>query len=119
MIKKRIQSFSYAIKGIFSALHSEANMRIHIFMMCAVIFTGALLDISLHEWIACLICFGMVITAEMFNTAIECIVDLVSPNTHPLAGRAKDIAAGAVLVTAIMAAGVGICIFLPKVLALF
>jgi diacylglycerol kinase len=76
---------------------------------------GILFAISIAEWMLCLLCFGLVITAEMLNTAIENLVDLASPQKHVLAGKAKDIAAGAVLVAAIVAAIVGLIIFLPKV----
>lgn len=74
--------------------------------------------ISVVEWCMCLILFGLILSLELVNTAIEAVVDLVTEERKPLAKLAKDTAAGAVLVAAIMAAGVGILIFVPKILAL-
>jgi len=79
-----------------------------------VLFFGVIFVLSAVEWMICLLCFGLVIGAEMMNTAIESIVDLVSPQKQKLAGKAKDIAAGAVLVSAIVAAIAGLIIFVPK-----
>ena len=117
--KKLINSFKFAFKGIGSSLKSERNMKIHFTMMFLVIIAGMLFNISMWEWITCFILFGLVISLEMVNTAIEIVVDIVSPKYDVRAGRAKDIAAGAVLVNAIVAAIVGLLIFLPKVIWLF
>jgi len=114
-MKRRIQSFKNAFRGIRLVFKSEKNMQIHLIFVVLVIFFGILFAISIAEWMLCLLCFGLVITAEMLNTAIENLVDLASPQKHVLAGKAKDIAAGAVLVAAIVAAIVGLIIFLPKV----
>jgi diacylglycerol kinase (ATP) len=113
-MKKRIKSFGYAAKGIRTVLKSETNMKIHAIIAGLVIIFGIIFKISPNEWLICLLCFGLVFSAEMFNTAIETIVNLVSPETNPLAGKAKDIAAGAVLVSAIFSATVGLIIFIPK-----
>jgi diacylglycerol kinase len=113
-MKKRILSFKHAFRGISMVLKSEQNMRIHLIFVLLVIFFGLLFSISRVEWMVCFLAFGMVISAEMLNTAIETIVDLVSPDHHVLAGRAKDIAAGAVLVSSIFAALSGLYIFVPK-----
>ena len=117
-MKKRIESFGYAIKGIKVVFGHEPNMNIHLVISSMVIGSGFLLGISLTEWMLCLICFGMVIGMEMMNSALETVVNLVSPDQHPLAAKAKDVAAGAVLVCAIIAAIVGILIFTPKIAAL-
>ena len=117
--KKLINSFKYAFKGIVSSIKSERNMKIHFTMMILVIIAGILLNISMWEWITCFILFGLVISLEMVNTAIETVVDIVSPKYNFQAGRAKDIAAGAVLVNAIVAVIVGLLIFLPKIIGLF
>ena len=117
--KKLINSFKFAFKGIGSSLKSERNMKIHFTMMFLVIIAGMLFNISMWEWITCFILFGLVISLEMVNTAIEIVVDIVSPKYDVRAGRAKDIAAGAVLANAIVAAIVGLLIFLPKVIGLF
>ena len=117
--KKFINSFKFAFKGIGSSIKSERNMKIHFIMMILVVLAGIILNISMWEWITCFILFGLVISLEMVNTAIEIVVDLVSPTFNDRAGRAKDIAAGAVLVNAIVAFIIGLLIFLPKVLDLF
>ncbi len=113
-MKKLINSFKYAICGIKSSFKSERNMKLHFFSMCCVIILGILLKISLLEWIICLILFSLVISAEMFNTSIETIVDMITKENNKLAKLAKDIAAGAVLFNAIIAFIIGLLIFLPK-----
>ena len=114
--KKLINSFKYAFKGLGSAVKSERNMKIHFTMMMLVIIAGIFFNIAIWEWITCFILFGLVIGMECVNTAIEIIVDMVSPKYNEVAGRAKDIAAGGVLACAIGATVAGIFIFLPKVL---
>jgi diacylglycerol kinase (ATP) len=118
-MKKTIQSFGYAGHGIRTVFQSELNMRIHLVVAVLVIISGVAFMISLTEWFLCLLCFGLVISMEMMNTAIEKLVDLVSPNHHPIAGKVKDVAAGAVLICAIISAIVGLLIFGPKVWSFF
>lgn len=89
-------------------------MQIHLIFVILVVFFGLLFCISPLEWMVCLLAFGLVTAAEMVNTAIETIVDLVSPEYHVLAGKAKDIAAGAVLVSSVFAAIAGLVIFVPR-----
>jgi len=117
-MKKRIRSFVYAGRGIRLVFSSEANMKIHIVVATLVVICGFIFNINTTEWIACLLCIGLVFGAEMINTAIEDVVDLASPDHHELAGKAKDIAAGAVLICAIVSVIIGILIFLPKGLQL-
>ena len=117
-MKKRIRSFVYAGRGIRLVFSSEANMKIHIVVATLVVICGFIFNINTTEWIACLLCIGLVFGAEMINTAIENVVDLASPDHHELAGKAKDIAAGAVLICAIVSIIIGILIFLPKGLQL-
>jgi len=117
-MKKRIRSFVYAGRGIRLVFSSEANMKIHIVVATLVVICGFIFNINTTEWIACLLCIGLVFGAEMINTAIENVVDLASPDHHELAGKAKDIAAGAVLICAIVSVIIGILIFLPKGLQL-
>ena len=116
--KKLINSFKYAFKGIGSAVRGERNMKIHFTMMILVILAGIFFNIAIWEWITCFILFGLVIGMECVNTAIEIVVDMVSPKYNQAAGRAKDIAAGGVLACAIGAAVAGLFIFLPKLLEL-
>lgn len=113
--KKLINSFKYAIQGILSSFKTERNMKIHIFIMILVIIAGFILKINKYEWIACILCFAIVISGELFNTAIETVVNMVMPYKNDKAKIAKDIAAGAVLTLAIGAAVIGVIIFVPKI----
>lgn len=115
-LKKRIKSFAYAFKGIASLLKKEHNAWIHCLAIVVVTSLGFYFHITPTEWCIVLLCFGMVLAAEGFNTAIERLVDLVSPERHPVAGDVKDVAAGAVLICAIAAAIIGCIIFLPYLL---
>ncbi len=115
-MKKRLKSFVYAWKGIRSFICREHNAWIHCIVMAAVIAAGFFFQITRGEWIAVVLCFGLVLAAEGFNTAIERLVNLVSPQQHPVAGDVKDIAAGAVLVCAVVAATVGLIIFIPYII---
>ncbi len=112
-------SFKYAFIGIFTCVRQERNMKIHCGAAALVTLAGIFLKISLREWMECLILFGLVMSLEMVNTAIEAVVDLVTDEYQPLAKVAKDVAAGAVLIAAIIAAIIGCIIFLPKLAALF
>lgn len=118
-IKSLGNSFKYAGEGIWTSFKSERNMKIHVFMMFLVILFGFLLHISLKEWIICIILFSLVIGAELFNTAIESVVDMISLEKSKQAKLAKDVSAGAVLVFAVASAIVGLLIFVPKILELF
>ena len=102
--KKLINSFKYAIQGIKSAFKTEQNLKIHFIVTVIVIFLGILLKIGYTEWAICFLLFGFVITV---------------PQKNDKAKLAKDIAAGAVLVSSIIAVLVGIVIFLPKIVNLF
>jgi diacylglycerol kinase len=117
-MKKRIRSFGYAGRGIRVVFGSEPNMKIHIVIASLVVICGFVFSISIVEWMICLLCIGLVFGMEMMNTAIENVVDLASPNLHPLAGKAKDIAAGAVLICAVVSVITGLLIFVPKAWAL-
>ena len=112
-LKKRIKSFGYAFKGIASLLKKEHNAWIHCIAIVVVTFCGLYFRITPTEWCIVVLCFGIVLAAEGFNTAIERLVDLVSPGVHPIAGDVKDVAAGAVLICAIASAIVGAIIFIP------
>lgn len=92
-------------------------MKIHIAIMIAVIIAGFIFKISKIEWIICIILFGLVISAELINTAIETVVDIACPEIDSKAKIAKDVVAGSVLVVAIVAAIVGLIIFIPKIIA--
>ena len=113
--KKRIlNSFKYAIEGIKTALKTEKNLKIHIAIMILVIIAAIILKISIIEWIICIILFGFVVSLELVNTAIETTVDLITLEKNPKAKIAKDVSAGAVLISAITSAIIGLIIFIPK-----
>jgi diacylglycerol kinase (ATP) len=107
-------SFNDAIHGILRGLQTEANLRIHFAVTLVVLFMALFLSVSAVEFLILVVVITIVITAELFNTAIERLVDLVEPNVNPLAGRIKDTAAGAVLVSAIGATVVGFEVFVPR-----
>ena len=107
-------SFRYAFAGLFATIRSERNMKIHCFMAVCVAIAGLIFRIQPYEWLVCITLFGLVMGLETVNTAIEAVVDLVTEEKRPLAKKAKDAAAGAVLIAAIMAAGAGLLIFVPK-----
>ena len=111
------KSFGYAFQGIFTCIRQERNMKIHCLAVIAVTVAGTFLHIKPVEWCICLLLFGLILSLELVNTALEAVVDLVTKEKKPLAKIAKDTAAGAVLVSAIAAAIIG-CIFVPYLLEL-
>lgn len=113
------KSFGYAFAGIAAGIRKERNMKIHCGAAVLVVAAGIFLRITAAEWCICLVLFGLVMALELVNTAVEAVVDLVTEEKKPLAKLAKDTAAGAVLIAAIMAAIAGCIIFVPKGLALF
>ncbi len=117
--KKRIKSFSYAFRGITDLVKNEHNARIHCVAAVAVLIAGFILHLSDIEWVAVTICIGGVFMAEGFNSAIETLADKICKEDDLLIKRAKDIAAGAVLIMAITSVVVGLIIFLPKIIRLF
>lgn len=117
-IGKRIRSFGYAFKGI-KALFSQPNACIHAFVTAVVLLCGWWLKLAAWEWCVVILCIGGVLMAEAINTALEALCDKVSPERDPLIGRAKDIAAGAVLLFVLAAVSVGLIIYLPKFIAVF
>lgn len=108
--------FQYAGNGLIVAVKTQQNLRIHLFAAGLLIMAGFIFNITITEWLVVVLVIGGVITAELINTAIEFLVDLVSPEYHPLAGKIKDIAAGAVLITALVALIAGLLIFLPYII---
>ncbi|WP_106829667.1 diacylglycerol kinase family protein [Parabacteroides pacaensis] len=118
-LHKRLKSFLYAFQGIGELIKSEPNARIHLFATVCVVLAGLYFKLSPTEWIAVIIVIGGVFSAEGVNSSIETLGDLVSPGYHPSVKKAKDLAAGAVLLVAIAAALVGLIIFVPKILTLF
>lgn len=113
-----IRSFGFALRGVEILVRTQANARIHRGATVLAVGLGFLLGISRSEWCAVVAAIGLVWTAEGLNTALETVVDLASPGQHPLAGRAKDVAAGAVLCAALAALVIGALVFVPHLTAL-
>lgn len=111
------QSFRCAFTGLGYTLRTQRNARIHISIAVVVVIAGLVLHLTGSEWAVIAVTMGFVFVAEMFNTVMEAIVDLATPEYHPLAKQAKDVAAGAVLTAAITAVAVGILILGPPLLA--
>ena len=114
--QKLLNSFKNAIQGILNTIKKERNIKIHFMVMILVIISGFYFKINIYEWIICIILFGIVISAELFNTTIEKIVDIIIPYKDEKAKFIKDVAAGAVLINAIVAAIIGLIIFIPKII---
>ena len=117
--KPLLGSFSYAVAGILTALLSERNMRIHLISSIVVFLLSIYFSITKMEWIVILFAIGGMFSLELINTAIERVVDLVTKEYHPLAKQAKDIAAGAVFLYAVLSVIVGSIIFIPYIFKLF
>jgi diacylglycerol kinase (ATP) len=114
----RIRSFRYAIGGIFRMIRSQHNAWIHLIVTAGVVAAGLFFRLSRSEWCWIVLAIAIVWTAEALNTAFEFLADAASPNFHPVVRDAKDVAAGAVLITAIAAVIIGVIIFLPHVAAM-
>jgi diacylglycerol kinase (ATP) len=115
-MKRLLLSFGYAWVGILETLRKGGNIYVHLCVAIVTTVLGLYLGISRIEWCVIVICMGMVISAEVINTSIECFVDGLYRERHETARKVKDTAAGGVLITAIAAFIVGLIIFLPKVL---
>ena len=116
---KIIRSFAFAINGLKSCFTSETNFKVHIIVALVVILLGFVLHISYTEWLIVIASIAFVITMEILNTAIEKLCDVVQESFHPGIKKVKDIAAGAVLVSACSSIIVGAIIFLPKIIHWF
>ncbi|WP_151735887.1 diacylglycerol kinase family protein ['Paenibacillus yunnanensis' Narsing Rao et al. 2020] len=114
--KKFWHSFRFAAQGIGAAFKSELNMKVHCAMTLVVLAAAAAFKLPASKWMLLLLAITLVLGTELLNTAIEATIDLVSPGLHPLAKKAKDTAAGAVLLTAVFAVIVGIYVFYAPVM---
>ncbi|CAN5244646.1 diacylglycerol kinase family protein [soil metagenome] len=110
-MKRFFKGFSYAWNGLRSAFSEQRNLKIHVVTAVVVVAAGFYFNLTRGEWVAIVMVIGFVFVAELFNTAIEYMVNIVSPQHQPSAGKIKDIAAGAVLVAACTAVIVGVIIF--------
>lgn len=111
-MKRQLKSFKNAFKGIFAAFRAESHMRFHLVAAIFVLLFAYISEMNLSQWAILLLTIGCVFSAELINTAIENLCDLYSTEYNPLIGKIKDIAAGAVLILAVLAAGVALCLFL-------
>lgn len=115
-MKAFLKSFLYALQGIWSGFADQRSLKVQIAVAIIVIGAGFYVSITPVEWCIILICIGLVIGLEMLNSAIENLVDLVTLERKPLAGRIKDIAAGAVLIVSFTSVIIGVIIFRKYVL---
>ncbi|HHY72974.1 MAG TPA: diacylglycerol kinase family protein [Bacillus bacterium] len=115
-MKRLLASFSYATQGLLHVIKKERNMQIHLTIACIVLFFAYFFSVSKLEWIVILLCIGIMLSLESLNTAIERTVDLCTEEIKPLAKQAKDVAAGAVFVFAIISVIIGLIIFLKPLL---
>ena len=118
-LKSRFKSFKFAFQGIREVVATQHNIWIHLILAILTISLGFIFNIKATEWIAIVISIGIVFAAEIFNSALEYVVDMISPDYHEKGGKIKDLAAAAVFITALAAAIVGIIIFLPELLHIF
>ena len=114
----RIKSFGNAFRGIFFAFKTQHNIWIHSLAIVVVVIAGFIFKLDVMEWGLVVLAIGLVLAAEMINTAMEWLIDLVSPDYSEKAGLIKDVAAGAVLVAAVISVIIGAIVFVPKLLNL-
>lgn len=110
-MKEFFQSFAFALQGIWSGVADQRNLKVQLAVAMVVIGAGFYVSITPLEWCIILLCIGLVIGLELLNSAIENLVDLVTMERNPLAGKIKDIAAGAVLTVSIISLIIGLIIF--------
>ena len=110
-----MSGFAYAAKGLIEAVKSQFTIRFHFVSTIVVIGLSFYYDLSANEWCIILLCISLVWVAELLNTALEYLTDFVSPEYNYLAGKVKDIAAGAVLIAALLSACIGLIVFVPKI----
>src|SRR5688572_2197251 len=110
-MKKFIKSLGYAFKGLAAAWKEQRNLKLQAVVGILVILAGFYFRIHVMEWYVILIVIGIVLSLELINTALENLVNLVTREHLPLAGKIKDVAAGAVLIFSIIAAIIGVLIF--------
>ncbi|HEU4587746.1 MAG TPA: diacylglycerol kinase family protein [Gemmatimonadales bacterium] len=115
-VSARVRSFRYALRGIAVVLHSQHNAWIHAAATLLVVAAGLAIGLDRLEWCALVLAMVAVWVAEALNTAFEALCDVASPSLHPMVERAKDVAAGAVLIAAIGAVVIGLLVFLPHLL---
>ncbi|MFD2630861.1 diacylglycerol kinase family protein [Oceanobacillus kapialis] len=116
--KRRSIGFKFALNGIWSVMKSERNFRLHLLAAIIVIIAGFVVELSRIEWLFTVVAIGSVLSAESLNSAVEKMLDYLNPDVHPQAKIVKDVAAGAVLLTAVMATIIGVIVFLPNIVSM-
>lgn len=117
-LKRRVASFRYAFKGLALFLSTESHAQLHVLAATLVLLAAYVTGLERWEWVAIILAIALVIMAEAMNTALEALANAVHPDHHPLIGKAKDIAASSVLITAFGAAIIGVIIFMPHCIPL-
>jgi diacylglycerol kinase len=112
----RVRSFACAFRGVWTLLSTQMNARIHLLATVVVVVLGIVTGLSALEWALLVIAISMVWAAEGLNSALEFLADHTAPEWHETVGRAKDVAAGAVLLTALGAVAIGLIVFVPHLL---
>lgn len=118
IVKTRIKAFSYALAGVYHVIRTQQSAWVHVITAIIVVAAGFLLGLTLGDWVCVVMAIAIVWMAETFNTAVEYLCDVVSPEHSEAVKRAKDIAAGAVLISVVCAIILGMIAFLPHILAL-
>jgi diacylglycerol kinase (ATP) len=118
-VKERLRSFSYAMHGLFYLLKNEHNSRIQLGAAIISIGMAIILKLNIIEWSLLIIVIGIVFLAELFNSAVETLADIIDPEWNKMIMMAKDYSAAAVLISAIVALVVGCIIMVPKLIKLF
>ncbi len=116
MLHRKLKSFQYAFKGFVIAAGEEDNFQIHIVLFIFAVLAGVFFQISLIEWLFVVGASGMVFSAELFNTALEELCDMLRPTHDPHVAKIKDLSAAAVFVASIAALVIGLIIFIPHIL---
>ena len=117
-LKRFFKGFVYAGNGIITAIKTEQNLLFDLICGIIAIILGFILHLTTLEFTIVLLAISLVISMELINTAIEYVVDMAMPEIHPLAKASKDVASGAVLVSAIISLIIGIIIYIPKIIEL-
>lgn len=116
MLKKRLKAFGFAFSGLKYFFKEGIHAKIMLAVAFLVILLALLLKVNYYEWLTILLCIGLVLALEAFNSALEYLVNLVAPNYHILAKKCKDVAAAAVLIFSFFTAIIGLFIFAPKIM---
>ncbi len=119
ILKVEQRSFKYALEGLSYALKSQLNFKIQLIIGLITVLVAAVLGFSYYDWIILLILICLVLSAELTNTVLEKVTDIVQPEIHPEVKIAKDLAAGIVLLIAVFSVIIGILLFYPHITALF